>query len=332
VEPTLEIGVESGAPEYMLAGVRAAISLDDGRIALANAGTYEVRLYQPDGIHSRSFGRQGQGPAEFEYVWTILDCVPDELWVLVLPYAVERFDFDGNHLGTLRITLPRTGPPYGAPGCNRAGQFVAYGWGDLSVREDHMRPQSGAFLLSRDLEVIADLGTVPGSERWKTSPHPYGKQTVVGMTLRSAYVGTADGYELLEYDLDGTLTRKIRWRGADLTIGADEVARFRQWAPTGEPGERGIRVEDILVLEFPETYPAYTALLTDPQDNLWLRAFAPPGVDRERWTVLSPEGAWLGDLELNERFTLSEVGADYLLGIYRDDLDNEFVRKYALDR
>jgi len=37
VEPTLEIGVESGAPEYMLAGVRAAISLDDGRIALANA-------------------------------------------------------------------------------------------------------------------------------------------------------------------------------------------------------------------------------------------------------------------------------------------------------
>ena len=85
-EPTLEIGVESGAPEYMLAGVRAAISLDDGRIALANAGTYEVRLYQPDGIHSSSFGRQGQGPAEFEYVWTILDCVPDELWVLVLPY------------------------------------------------------------------------------------------------------------------------------------------------------------------------------------------------------------------------------------------------------
>lgn len=331
-EPILKIGVETGEPEYMLAGVQAAVTLADGRIALANAATFEVRLYEPDGTHALSFGREGQGPGEFEYVWSILGCVPDEVWVLVLPYAIERFDLEGNHLGKIRMELPYAGPPYGAPGCNASGRMIVHGWGDFQQRADHIRFESAAFLLGRDGGVSAELGPVAGSERWRNGPHLYGKQTVVALTEHRALLGTADQHELLEYDLDGQLLRKIRWRGPDLAIPPGEIERFRDWAASAPPEERRVREDDIMLLEFPESYPAYTALLPDPDGSLWLRAYAPPGIDGEHWAILSSEGVWLGDLELPDRFTLSEIGEDHLLGVYRDDLDTEFVHQYALTR
>src|SRR5690606_1239133 len=71
-EPMLELGVLEGAPEYQLHGVVHAIRLPDGEVAIANAGSREVRLYDQNGRFLRAFGREGDGPGEFR--------IPVRLW------------------------------------------------------------------------------------------------------------------------------------------------------------------------------------------------------------------------------------------------------------
>lgn len=63
--PSVEIGTVEGETAYLLHQVPDAIRLADGRIAVLNAGSHEVRLYGADGTHLRSIGREGDGPGEF---------------------------------------------------------------------------------------------------------------------------------------------------------------------------------------------------------------------------------------------------------------------------
>ena len=46
-------------------GVTDATRLPDGGIVIANAGSSELRVFNPDGSHSATWGRRGEGPGEF---------------------------------------------------------------------------------------------------------------------------------------------------------------------------------------------------------------------------------------------------------------------------
>jgi hypothetical protein len=49
VEPTIMIGVNDQLPGHQLHGVRAAFRLTDGRIAIANGGSSEIRYFTARG-------------------------------------------------------------------------------------------------------------------------------------------------------------------------------------------------------------------------------------------------------------------------------------------
>ncbi len=67
-EPTLEIGVLDGAPEYQFYRAFDGARLSDGRIVVANAGTHELRVYDSNGDFLGSSGREGAGPGEFKNI------------------------------------------------------------------------------------------------------------------------------------------------------------------------------------------------------------------------------------------------------------------------
>ena len=50
------------------------------------------------------------------------------------------------------------------------------------------------------------------------------------------------------------------------------------------------------------------------------------------WTVFDARGRFLGDVTMPAGFTPFEIGADYVLGRWMDDLDVEYVHVYALDK
>ncbi|MFW6201316.1 MAG: 6-bladed beta-propeller [Gemmatimonadota bacterium] len=107
-EPTLEIGVVEGAAEYQLFGAVSAVRLDDGRIAVLNAGSDELRIYDADGEHIRSVGGEGGGPGEFAIPVRLYRLGADSL--LVYDRGNDRFSvhaLDGSFVRTELAPVPR---------------------------------------------------------------------------------------------------------------------------------------------------------------------------------------------------------------------------------
>ena len=61
-QPSLSIGsVESGGADELFQ-VSDATRLGDGRIVIANSGSAELRVFNADGSHERTWGSRGEGP------------------------------------------------------------------------------------------------------------------------------------------------------------------------------------------------------------------------------------------------------------------------------
>ena len=64
-DPFITIGAAESPEEQQLFNVQGATRLSDGSIAVLNAGTGEVRLYDSAGRFTGAAGGRGQGPEEF---------------------------------------------------------------------------------------------------------------------------------------------------------------------------------------------------------------------------------------------------------------------------
>jgi hypothetical protein len=63
--------------------------------------------------------------------------------------------------------------------------------------------------------------------------------------------------------------------------------------------------------------------------NIWVQEYAlswkAPG-----WSVFDPDGVYLGDISSMDDFRVTDIGADYVLGVMTDELDVERVLLYGL--
>ncbi len=87
-------------------------------------------------------------------------------------------------------------------------------------------------------------------------------------------------------------------------------------------------------LVFPETRAAFSDLRVDGTGSIWLKTgrHFPPVAPSNEWTVFSEVGVLLGSLSLPDRFEALEFGGDYVLGVWKDEMDVEFVRLYSLQK
>jgi hypothetical protein len=83
---------------------------------------------------------------------------------------------------------------------------------------------------------------------------------------------------------------------------------------------------------YPQFQPSYDRLLIDDVGNLWTRHYSPAPADRTGWTVFAPDGEWLGEVEMPMGFEVLEIGDDRALGVWRDALDVEYLRVYAIEK
>jgi hypothetical protein len=71
-------------------------------------------------------------------------------------------------------------------------------------------------------------------------------------------------------------------------------------------------------------------ILPDAEGNLWVFEYYRPGEYRNHFSVFSPEGIWLGTVVLPEYFTPSQIGPDFVVGRWTDELGFVHVRRYRL--
>ena len=333
-EPEYQIGVEEGAPEQMLSRVVGAVAFEDGRIAVANGDSSEVRFFTAAGDFEFAVGRHGQGPNEFEYLFDLLRCWRDELVAFEIPWNANRLSASGEFLASVGLkAFERT--PY-MVACNESGRFLVTGWGS-TWQLGLYRTTTRLSLVAPDNDTVVDLGEIAGSERWGeeagSRPHAYGRQTVIGLGETYAWAGTADDHELEVFTLDGSPVRRVRWAGPSLELSADEIERYKAVELDALVSERRARrAEELKTMVFPPQVPAYDRLRVDPDGAVWVRGFVRAWENVARWTIFSADGTWLGTIEMPESFTVTDIGLDYVLGSWLDEQGTEYVRHYVLQR
>jgi hypothetical protein len=168
-------------------------------------------------------------------------------------------------------------------------------------------------------------------------PAVFGATTYAGTDGRSLIVGLSREGQVRWYDPAGRLERVMHrpWPEQAVSEGMVEDYVRGSVPPLREDLARG--------RQFAEDLPRFSNLLTDRTGNVWLRHYQvshgattahhrPTYDGPSTWSVVAPDGRWLGEVTTPADFTVFEIGRDHVLGMHRDEFDVEYVRVYALDK
>ncbi len=344
--PWLSIGVVEGDPAYQLFRVTGAVRLSDGRMAVANAGTQEIRVYDPRGVHVISLGGEGEGPGEFKGLRRMLRLQADSL--LAHDWRQSRmtlFAPDGRLVRTWRVgeLAPFQIPP--PIGRLAGGDFVAHieSWG--AEPPGLIEYTTTLVRYSHDGNVLDTIVRSPGGHgyydwcgpdrRAMCQLHlPFRREGHAAVYGARLLVGNGERYEIRSIDVNGRLVELWRRLGplrsvTDRDIEQDRAALLAL-ARTDE--RRRTLEQQYAQVPVPDVMPAFSDLLVDSEGNLWVEEYRPRAETRSRFTVFDSLGQIVGAALMPEGLEVLDIGRDYVLGLWRDEADVEFIHVHSLRR
>jgi len=343
--PLLDIGILDGDSMYQLYQVAGALKLDDGRIVVANAGSYELRFFDSTGEFLQATGRKGGGPGEFGGILWLQTYPGDSL--IVYDWRNRRisfFDDEGNFGRSFQMQFLSKGggfPIYTGVLADRSLMVAVQEFLMSGEMKTELRRDTVVYLRTDPDGALKDtLGSLPGGEvytnvdegRAVAGIRPFGRYPQQVVSGGGFYYGSSDSYEIDYYDLKGKLKRIIRRARPLLEITAEDIELYKQEQIEDADQEGASQMIERLMstVPFPETMPPYSTFAIDFEDNLWVADYLRPGDEQPRWTVFNPAGQMLGVIETPERFTVHQIGSDFVLGSWADEMDVEHVQLYAL--
>jgi len=341
-EPLIRIGTVEGEPEYQLHDVQGAVRFPDGSFAIANAGSNEIRFYDDRGQFTRTVGRTGDAPGEYRLITGLGAGPSDSLWVF--DYGSRRLTVLAHDGGFVRLVT--LGATLSAP--NAIGRFTD---GSFALKEEwsfglHDERQAGltrgttaVTRLSPDGSTLDTIVTVRGREvflseengRAVMSAPLFARAGSAAASGDDVYVGDQEQFEVFRYSADGRLRQIVRIPDVDLSIARADVDHLtdRELARVPESRRPALRAH-LESMDLPPTRPAYGRLLVDEKGFLWAAEPTRYPHPAGSWTVFAPDGRLLGVVPMPERFRLHQAGPDWVLGVWRDELDVEFVVLFPL--
>lgn len=350
--PDLDIGVVDGPPEQQLFRVADAATLSDGRVAVVNRGSSEVRVFRPDGRFDMALGGEGDGPGELRSAARVWILPGDTLVVGEdRPVRLSTFSPEGAFLRTTRIAPPYRNPPVAievsSDGSAVIAQHCCFDYGaewEWFSRELHV------LWHRRDGAVGDTLFVLPWGlhAQFSDALGMAGRQLFTPLSAVTAgrgrlAVGRAERREVEVHPLPpaGAPSMLIRWEGADRTVSGADIAAYRDWelarpARLGRAGDdvfvRAVRVLASERRVANDRFPAHAELRLGADGSLWVQEYPRRPEAVQEWFVFHDTG----ELECTVRlpFTdardLYEVDLDHVIGMERDDLEVEHVRRYRL--
>lgn len=358
VTEELKIGSVAGEPEYQFGQINFVEVGSDGTMYAMDMQAQEVRAYDADGTYVRTIGGPGNGPGEIGQgaVFVFDDghgglIVPD-----LVNQRVNRYGPTGEPTGSFPITVAAGIPtrwgvdPSGRlfaqlRGLNVEG-FAALEEGDPIVVYDTtgavvdtiaMLPK-GQMLAGATQEQFSIVMFAP-EPVWDLGPDG------------SVYYAMNDQYRVLVNDPDGNLSRVITRDVARKPVEESDrnailKAMREQMAQFGAPPAQ---VEQIVsAIGFADFYPAFGNLFLGPEGTLWVQRvrsakdmaegaeegfeFDAQAIGSPEWEVLDSDGRYMGVVTLPEKFIPVNVQGDLLYGIWRDELDVQYIMRLRVNR
>ena len=347
VTEVVRIGSVDGPPEYTLNRVRGLVADDRDRVFVLDQGDQVVRRYDPEGRHELTFGGAGEGPGEFS-VPLALAVAGDS--VVAYDQVLQRLTYFGPDGEVLR-TVPVGINPVGE-GIAQALHRTARGWvfvmatGCRFPRPEDPRPRWRLLLVEDEGEpdviadeVARDQMAVYGEPGCTSLPALAGPSYSVAFDGEGRmYRGDGERYEIRVTELggegepaQGSVVVRVVGREArplELSPGRVEGYERESLESGGLPSNPHLadRVREVWdSVGYPAHWPYFDELHLDRRGFLWVgRPAVEPGAPRD-WDVFSPEGEYLGTLELPGDLDVMAITDRRVWGRVRDDLDVEYV-------
>jgi len=346
----------SGQDDDELFRVSSPRVLPGGRIVLFNGGNCEVRFYDDTGESLGSSGRCGNGPGEFGQYAGIWPWRGDSLLIATSPLRITILD-GGGFLGrTVRLPSSSNMPFPVVRGALEDGTLVLSGLINPAGRgSPGIETAQYSLGLIRNLrDTIRLMGIYPGpmfvytevQGRLGRGALPFSSATKFTIDDQWIFVGFPDRFEIQVWASDGTLQRIIRRAFQPVQVTQDDIDRLmeRRLAEIEGAESKHLVRQAFRDLQHADVMPAFGVptwigraeggpdMLADAAGNLWVFENYRPGEYRNHFTVFSPDGVWLGSVAVPEHFTPSQIGTDFLIGTWTDEMGFVHVRRHRLIR
>jgi hypothetical protein len=355
--------IRFGSPEAVAAEPRGSISgirVQQGGSVLVADGL-EARLVRlsPDLAEATVIGREGQGPDEYRQPdglfalpgdsTLMTDLGNGRLAVLAPDGSIVRTEpiaRDGEDGGMMLVMPQATDAEGGIWFASRGGPRMSL---DDSVQVRRLDPVTG------ELETMARLAPPPmtrstnggaANMEERIMPIPFGAQDAWSVGPGGLAIVRAEPYHVERVRPDGSVISgpEIEWepvpvKGADQEEWLDGLTGGLQVMVSVENGARntsfsrgGSRPQgmDADSFEWPDTKPAISSneASVDHAGRVWVRRNVKAG-EPPLYDVFGPDGLRSGQVELPPGRSLVEFSRDYVYLARTDELDFQWLERYA---
>jgi hypothetical protein len=333
--PAWSIGGPDATGPAQFAGIRSIVALSSGEIWVADQTSGELRVFDSEGGYLTSLGGRGEGPTEYIFAHILGVLAGDT--VVAVDQRMRRRDFYTRDGRLVRQISAATTDIQSARHLSVLDGDAFVGLLPNYLDASELAPgtvlddDAVIHLWDAAGEVVGQIATAP-TVKWIWTGENQIQMPLTRAMGWSAHAGElhlTTGAEFLirvfspdgqvrSYGLDApprAATTEIRDAYADWVASLGEDTRSRY--------EQGLRETG-----FPDEAYAYARLVSGPGGSTWAWLMTPSLLDTAEWHVYDSEGAFLGSVQMPDRFILHQVLEDGVVGIWFDEFDVEHVRKY----
>ena len=346
--PLIEVGGADGMGPRMFSHIWGAARLPNGSIIVSDEPAQELRVFDTEGRHVRTFGRRGMGPGEFDQIRGVV-IRRDTIYSLDDKQGTAVFTLDGTLVR--QVPYPSLAPylpvdPWGVLDDGSVIEGAAPRMTMAMMNQPGTRIElRGLIRISPDGRSSTVLAEVPSYEFYRTENDPRGGELVAFAPFLSVAVledrvctGRGVRYEITCLSPTGQPQLIIRRDVAPVPVSATARAAYlkRITTPFRAPGMEGGPVPaEVLAARaartrFAETFPAFDWVMPARGGELWVseyrpelktlpRGEQPPAGQVVRWNVFDRDGRWAGAVDLPAGFVPKDIGRDKVLGVNRDE-------------
>ncbi|MEX2284857.1 MAG: hypothetical protein WEE89_20385 [Gemmatimonadota bacterium] len=348
--PELQLGGAAGkeAEEFHRIGGRfggGIKGLADGRFVVVNAGSGELLFFGREGSFLNRLSIKGDGPGEFRIPIFVHYASNDSL--LIRNTGHDRYTLFSNDGQTHRSFLPPDMPPGlitgevgGASASGIVTRLASDGGGVQWFEGQIMRPIDVRWinLESRRVETVAQFSSHAfGVRNFDGNPYyefrvPFTTHSSAAVGVRGFFVTGGDRPEVRAFDNSGRLIRIFRVMEVPRRVTLEDRAGAIDTLVGRFPKERS-KVRWVYErMDIPTRWPTFQSVRVDRLGWIWVELFRPPHHLTPQWMVFDSSGVARGVVDLPRGLEVQDIGPDYVLGRWLDDLRVEYVRRYRLDR
>jgi hypothetical protein len=345
--PRLVIGNNTDSA-YRFRQVRGVMLLADGRIAVADGASLQLRMFSPQGRFLSVSAGKGTGPGQLLNMHWVRHLSGDTIAVDAGFSTLALYSNTGHFVRTVALPPPersaagrlllvevlKNGVRVAAPLPHPTPRTIGSRWTDsLALR-----------LVTESKDSVRELGTFPYIELDQVSSGPMPVWlSAIGVFAAGDdrfYAGFGNCYAIRVYTSKGNLQSIIRrsWRPEPITADDWEhwVVEWSKLWVKATGAERDREVQKVREEPWAEELPAFSQFIVDLSGRLWVRGAHwqdaigagsltdIPAVP-STWSVFDVRGRWLGDVRMPAGFQPFEIGTDYVTGIRRTDGVNQVV-------